>query len=171
MNSHNEKEEILILGKKKIDVSNIPYGRIEIASNVWNKTISKEGVTSKETRVMINSVGRYLIRQPFIVLLRRFSFWQSIQEYLKRLFITNKTLKLATKSQFEEFDSWVSYTMTGKKKEDLQRQEGILELLNTMVKELEAKTNLSQEKCLELLRTSAGVIVESLTTSTQDQAV
>ena len=73
------------------------------------------------------------------------------------------------KVDYEKFEDFVSFTLIGKKKAKLEREQGILELIDQMMVELEERTNLDHEKCLELLRTSAGVIAESLTNSTQDQ--
>ena len=42
MNSHNEKKEYLYFGKTKIDISNVSYGRIVIASEMWEDARNKE---------------------------------------------------------------------------------------------------------------------------------
>lgn len=197
MIGHNEPFEYLWLGKKKIDVSNVSQGRIDISSEIWNKTVladyiltDKEmkpfknikdptekalAVINEQTRIknritkdMIERQGLYLIRQDFIVLKRRYSFVKACLEYIKRYLLRVKIFKTLNKKQYEAFEDWISIILTGKKKEDMERRKGILDLLDEMVQELEKKTNLNQEKCLELLQTSVGVIVEELTNSIQD---
>ncbi len=168
MNSHNEEKKFLTFGKKKIDVSNIAYGRIVRAAEVWNETVKKEGVSVKRIQSMIETVGLYLIRQEFRVLHLRYSFFRSIIEYIKRLLLTKRHIRRSNKAEYEEFENWIYFNITGKKKESLERQKGILDLIEEMVVGLEKKTNLDLERCLELLQTSVGGIVEQLSTSTQD---
>jgi len=194
MNNHNEEEKILLFGKKKIDVSNVPYGKISVLMDVWNSKrrehteqlreflynnkeddykINKEyediqAVQISEFKALSDNIGMQLVRQPFEVLMRRFLPLRAIIEIIKRFFINHRVINNLNKEQYDAFDEWVHFTMTGKKKEDLVRRMSLLDLLELMEKDLETKTNLDLEKCVELLRTSRGVIVESLTTSIQD---
>ncbi len=198
MNSHNEKKEYLTFSKMKIDISNVPYGRIVIAMDLWNDKLREheqqleeflnknddmdnpenkklfgdlQAVQRVEFKSVSDNIGLYLIRQPLQVLNRRYFFIKSRVEFIKRYFITEKKLNYLNKEQYEEFDEWVYFTMTGKKKEDLLRQKSMLDLLVQMSKELEEKINLTQEECAELLQTSLGGIVEGLTNSIRDHKV
>jgi hypothetical protein len=196
MNGHNEPF-YLWLGKKKLDVSNVSQGRIDIASEIYDDAINEDvPLTDKENKkvrlikddyerataaiyiktknknkqikAMIEKVGLYLMRQDFIVLNRRYPFVKSCIEYIKRYLLSVRLFKTLTTDQYKEFEDWISIILTGKKKEDHERRKGILDLLEEMVKSLERKTRLNHEKCLELLQTSVEAIAEELTTSTQD---
>lgn len=197
MNGHNEPFKYLWLGNKKLDISNVSQGRIDIASEIWNTTIAEEITLNekeqeqvkavkddyeratfaialntkkknKQIKKMIEEIGLYLMRQDFIVLKRRYSFIKACLEYIKRYLLRVRLFKTLNKDQYEKFEDWISIILTGKKKEDIERQKGILDLLDEMVQELEKKTNLNPEKCLELLQTSVKGIVEELTNSIPD---
>jgi len=167
MNDHNEKENILTFGKIKVDVSNVPYGRIVIASKIWNKTIQKENTTSEQINEMTEKVGCYLIRQPLEILSRRYSLIDSVKEYIKRLLITPGYINKSNKEEYEEFQGWVYFALTGKKKENLETDSEIMKFSRKIYKEMEAQ-NISQEQCLELLQTLVVEQAKELKTSTQD---
>ena len=154
MNSHIEKEKILTFGKKSIDVSNVSYGRIVKASTIWNKTISKEEVTAEEINRMSEEVGIYLIRQDFNVLRFRFTLSKAIKEYVKRLFLTAKHINKSNKEEYEEFQDWVYFILTGKKKDLLEAQEDMIGDMATLYRRLK-KQGISLDQCLELLQTLA----------------
>ncbi|MCP4986044.1 MAG: hypothetical protein GY928_08230 [Colwellia sp.] len=195
MNDHNEKKEYINIGKRKIDISNIPYGKIAISMDLWNEKCREreqeiaqyleDNENEKQSKLekdlgdikarqvvefqsLSDSIGLELIRQPLTVLCRRYFFIKAFFCFIGRYLITQKTISRLNKKQYEEFDEWVYFTMTGKKKEDLLRQKGLLDLLTEMEIELESKTNLNLEQCLTLLQTSLGGIVEQLTHSTPD---
>ena len=195
MNSHNEDKQILNLGRIKIDVSNVPYGKECVAMDQWNEKrreqiketedllIETEEMSTPEQnkrlgdlqaihvaefRLLSDSLGIELIRQPLFVLRRRYFILKAIWEYVRRYFITIKTISSMNKKDYDDYDEWVYFRLTGKKKEDLVRQKGLLDLLVEMELELEKKTNLNLEACLELLQTSVEGIAEGLTNSIAD---
>ncbi len=195
MNDHNEKKEYINIGKRKIDISNIPYGKKSISMELWNEKcrerefeissylesnenekqskIEKDlgDITARqiiEFQSLSDNIGLELIRQPFSVLSRRYFFIKAIFNFLGRYLITTKTLSKLNTKQYEVFDEWVYFTMTGKKKEDLKREKVILDLQVNLLKKLEKKANLSIEECEKLLQTYLKETVEQLTHSTPD---
>lgn len=152
MDSHIEKEKLLTFGKKQIDVSNVSYGRVDKASRIWNKVVQKEDVTVDEINKMSESVGLYLIRQDFDVLLMRFTFFTAIKEYIKRSLLTSKVIRKSNKQEYEEFQDWVYFTLTGKKKEMLQTQADIMDQTVEFYQQME-KQGIKPSECLKLLQT------------------
>ena len=171
MDNHNEEAKYLNFGKLSIDVSNVAYGRIVKASKIWNETINKEDLQADEINEMTERVGLYLIRQEFIVLYRRYTLVKSIKEYIKRALLTVKIINRSTKAEYEEFQDWVYFTLTGKKKVSLETKNGILEIIENQINEITEQTNLNQEQCLELLQTLLREQLKPLTESIQDPKV
>lgn len=172
MDSHNEKKDYLFLGKKKIDVSNIPYGRILHMKDLWDEAVSsdEEDLTKREVLYnLIEEIGIYLIRQPLKVLARRYPLLRAIKEYIKRLFITKKFLKNLNEQSYEVFEDFVYQKMMGKKKANLEMKKGLLDVMTEMAEEVINTTNLNLETYLALLRTSHKGIVEQSMNSTPDQ--
>jgi hypothetical protein len=154
MNSHIEKENILTFGRRSIDVSNVSYGRIVKASTMWNNTIQEENITAEQVNKMSEKVGLYLIRQDFNVLLFRFTFIKSVKEYVKRLFLTVKHINKSNKEEYECFQDWVYFMLTGKKKDHLEAQKDIMGDMAIMYQKLKSQ-GVSLDQCLELLQTLA----------------
>ena len=172
MNSHNEKKKYLELGKRKYDISNIPYGRIVICSDMWDETVEShksQDIKRAELQSLINEIAVYLIRQPLKVLLRRYIFPRAIYEYIKRFFVSVKYLESLDKDEYEKVEDFVYFQLTGKKKANLEIKKGLLDLMTEMVEEVLSKTNLNHETYVELLRTYHKGIVEQSMNSTQGQ--
>jgi signal peptidase I len=167
MNDHNEEEYLLTFGNVKVDVSNVPYGRIVVASKIWNRVIQKENVSSEQINKMTENVGCYLIRQPLNILNRRFNKIDSIKEYVKRLFITPKYIYKSNKKEYEEFQEWVYFVLTGKKKENLETDSEIMKFSRKIYQEMETQ-NINQDQCLGLLQTLLAEQAKDLKTSTAD---
>ena len=152
MNSFIEEEKILTFGKKSIDVSNVSYGRIEYASKVWNETLAKEGFTEKDINNMCERVGLYMIRQDFDVLRLRLPFLKAVKSFIKRYKLSIKHIKKSNKKEYEEFQGWVYFTLTGDKKKDLETDLKILKTARKVYTGMEKK-GLNPEQCSELLQT------------------
>ena len=175
MKSHNEEKELLSVNGKEYDVSNIQYQRGLIAENLWEsertKKIENADKKIKSFSNMILLVTLYLIRQPFNHLLKRYCFKDAIKEYFKRLFLTKRSLINSTKEEFELIEDWVYYKVCGKKKANLVRQKGLLDLMEETLVELEATTNLNTEACLKLLQTFVQDQTKTLIQSTDSPKV
>ena len=172
MESHNEEFKYISIAGKDIDVSNIQYQRGLISSKMWEKQRLKEYKDSvkqvNDFNIMVLNVARYLIRQPLMHLMKRYSFKDSITEYVKRFFLTNRKIKTSTKSEYEIIEDWIYEEITGKKKVSLVRQKGILEVMEETLETLENATNLNTKQCLKLLQTFAQDQARELTNSTKD---
>lgn len=168
MDSHNEDFKYLKLGKRTYEVSNIPAGKKHIARTQWNELVGKEGYTTEELFNLIEEIGIELVKQPLKVLLRRYFPLKAIYQYIKRLFLTKKYLKSLPEKDYEVFEDFVSLEIMGKKKATLERQKGIIEIIDGMLQSLEEKTSLDQSACLKLLQTSVEGTVEGLMNSIQD---
>lgn len=168
MNSHIEKENILTFGKKSIDVSNVSYGRIVKASTVWNKAVQDENITPEKINKMCDTVGLYLIRQDFSVLRLRFTFLTAIKEYIKRLFLNRYHINKSIKTEYDEFQDWVYFQLTGKKKENLKTEADLMEQTISFYQAMEKK-GIKPDKCLELLQTLVLEQASELKTSTNSR--
>lgn len=161
-----EEKEYLKLGKHTIDVSNIPVGRKKIVRELWNDTIKEyqeelkktediEAITviyNKRITDIYERQGLYLIRQPFIVLSRRYGFFKTILEIIKRRLLTVKFLNRLDEKDYDAFQEWVHFTITGSKKKDLEIQESLMLAQNKMM-EVSEKMNISPDQLTALLLT------------------
>lgn len=170
MNSFIEKENILTFGKKSIDVSNVAYGRIEKSIDIWNKAISKEGFTEKEINNMCERVGLYMIRQDFSVLRLRMSYLNAVKNYIKRYALTIRHLKKSNKAEYEVFQDWVYFTLTGDKKKDLETDVSMIATTRKIYQQMESQ-GISQEQCSALLLTLLQDQVKELKSLKKDHKV
>ena len=157
MNKFIEDENILTFRKKSFDVSNVSVDRIEKATIKWDKEVLRDGFTTQSVNNMSEEVGLYLIRQDFSVLLFRMTFTQALKSYISRYLLTIRNIKKSNKAEYEAFQSWVLFTMTGKKKELLEVETSMMESASKIVLNL-----MDQGYSLELCQ-------ESLLTLLQDQ--
>jgi len=152
MNSLIEEENILTFGNKSIDVSNVSYYRSERSIDTWNKVISKEGFTELEVNEMCEKVGLYMIRQDFSVLRLRMTFIESVKNYVKRYLLTIKHIKKSNKEEYNIFQDWVYFSLTGNKKKDLETDVSMMETTRKIYREMEAQ-GINQDQCATLLLT------------------
>ena len=107
----------------------------DTAGNILKSNKKQITSTKKATRKII-SVGLYLIRQEFVVIKRRFSFWDSVKEFIKRYLISVKYLESLTEEELNNFVEWVAEVITGQKKKsrDLLAEigEGLEKILERM---------------------------------------
>ncbi|MCP4988496.1 MAG: hypothetical protein GY928_21330 [Colwellia sp.] len=167
MDSFIEEEKILTFGNKSFDISNVAYGRIEYAIKEWNKALNIEGFTESDINNMCERVGLYMIRQDFDVLRLRLSFFDSVKSFIKRYMLTIKHIKKSNKQEYEEFQDWVYFTLTGNKKKDLETDTAIMETARKIYRDME-KQGINQEQCSELLQTLLAEQVKELQTYTKD---
>lgn len=158
-----EDKEYLTLGKYKLDVSNVPIGRKKIVRDIWNNTIAeyrqeiadKDDISEIESKYnqIIDDIydiyGLYLIRQPFIVLNRRYPFLKALWQYVKRYLLSVKYINRCNEKDYEAFTEWVHLQITGTKKKEMEIQKSILTIQNKMV-EVSEKMNISLERLTEL---------------------
>jgi hypothetical protein len=151
-----EKEKILIIGKYEIDISNISVYQKRIARKKWNVLMGyqvdtdgeilrdtegtalvseKKPITStkKATRKII-AIGLFIIRQEFEIIKRRFSFWDSVKEIIKRYLISVRYIESLTENELNIFVEWVTEVITGQKKKSRNFLAEITESLEEMLK-------------------------------------
>ncbi len=92
MKSLIEEENILTFGKKKIDVSNVAYGRIEYAIREWN-TLREKDFDVLEFNTLCENLGVYMIKQDFDVIRLRLPFWKAVKSFFKRMTLTLKHIR------------------------------------------------------------------------------
>jgi len=136
MNKFIEPESILTFRKKSFDVSNISVDRIEKAEIIWNKEVLRDGFTTESINKMSENVGLYLIRQDFSVLLFRMTFMKALKSYISRYLLTLRNIKKSNKAEYEEFQAWVLFVMTGKKKDLLEVETSMMESSTKIMKSL-----------------------------------
>ena len=158
-----EDQELLTIGKKTFDVSNVSLDRKEKAMIIFNNTIEnmKENFDILKFNRMVDKQGVFLIRQNFSVLTRRMSFFKALKSYISRCLLTVKYIRNCNAKEYDEWQGWVYFKITGKKKEDLQVQDEMMQIAMNFYKEAKKKgLNLeqSQELLLILLQESDGHI-------------
>jgi hypothetical protein len=155
-----EQEELIDIGKRQFDVSNISIKRRRIATRKWNKlfniSVDKDGeaitdengnivevekkkkLTEKQATRELLKISIYLIQQDFIVLNRRFKFTEAIIEFFKRHFLTVKYIESLTLDQMNDLVSWTYEKMTGTKKKVVDL---LAPMINHLEKMIEGKTD------------------------------
>lgn len=152
MNKFIEDENILTFRKKSFDVSNVSYDRIQKASATWNKEVSREDMTTESINKMSEEVGLFLIRQDFSVLLFRMTFFRALKSYISRCLLTLRNIKKSNKAEYEAFQDWVLFQITGKKKDLLEVETSMMESSTKIIKSL-MDQGYSLELCQESLLT------------------
>lgn len=188
MNNHNEERYMLYFGRMGVDVSNVSYGREEIAKDKYlqaceehivltdkqKKGLSEEDqqklitkIKSRKRQNIFDWIGLYLIRQDFIVLKRRFNLIKAIYEYIKRYCLTTRFIKRSNEKQYREYEDWLCMKIFGKKKVNLEIRDSLLDKMETIMVDIMEKTNLEHDQCLALLQTLAMETAEQSINSTQ----
>ncbi len=161
MNKFIEDEKILTFGNKSIDVSNVAYGRIEIASELWNKERTDEKMTAKSFNDMVVKIGIFMIVQDFAVLRLRMNFFKACISWFRRLFITEKTIKQSNAKEYEAFEDWIYEQITGDKKKDLLIDAEMMKMSRDVYKKM-MEQGKTLEQCTELLSTLLQSLVSDI---------
>lgn len=172
--NHIEKEYYLELGRKKVDVSNVSTGKSLKALELYNEAVTKysnKETTLEECMKTINIIGVSLIKHNYDSLRIRFNPIESIIEIIKRKFITIKDIYNLNKEQYEEFQAWAYFAITGEKKKDLEAKAEITTMTMKMYQRAKDELNLSPDECLESLMTLLRDQTKQLKTYTTDHKV
>ena len=156
MNGFIEDKELLTIGNITVDVSNVPYYKKRISRRVWDEAVKDMG-NDKDYDIIIfddivDTYGLYMLRQDFAVLKRRMSFIKAVWSYIKRYLITIRYIRKTNETEYNKFQEWAFFNITGTKKKELESVNQIQKMELVMIKEME-KLNLSQDQLTELLRT------------------
>jgi hypothetical protein len=171
MNSHIEEEELLRIGSKVIDVSNVSVGRSMEGLKRYNIAVQKvydEKLDSIEFNYEVDKIGLYLIQHDYEALRLRFNIVDSIKQVIKRSLIKTKDFRRFSKEEYKDFHGWIYFTITGKKKESLEAEKDMMEIATEFYLDM-GKQGISQEKCLELLPTLIQDLAKQLKPSTTDR--
>lgn len=163
-----EDRELLKIGKKTFDVSNVSIGRKKIARRVWDNMVSdytKEISEAKEedkkeiekaysiiVSDLYDSLGLYLIRQQRIVLDRRFSFIKSRIDFIRRYLLTIKYINKSNEDEYNAFQEWAHFNITGTKKKDLETDNLIIKMERAAIEELQ-RVYPDPEQLMDVYRT------------------
>lgn len=131
----------LKLGKHTVDVTKISHGRVEIARNMWDKVFTTtKGKTKsrKHYNNKANKIGSYLLNERFKKLRQRLSFFDALKEWYKRRFIiTARYINWCSNEEYEEFQNWLSVTITGFDLKELEKKNDLETLAMHMILETE----------------------------------
>jgi len=164
-----ELRKELTLGKKVFDVSNISAKRKRIAKDEWNRIhgfildgqgeVKRDGagqplvkprnVKPDVVRKEIQKLARYLIRQDFKILLRRFNFLNAVKEFLRRLFLTISYIDSLTEKESDELVYWLYEVLLGYKKKELNAMEMLSPLLTEIAQIMEPLNEKEQQDLLK----------------------
>ena len=119
-----EEQELLTIGKKTFDVSNVSYYRKQISRRIWDNMVKELKENDNYDVELFNDVcdkqGLFLIRQDFSVLRNRMSFFKAGIDYINRYLLTLKYIKKSTEKEYNEFQEWAYFNITGTKKKELE---------------------------------------------------
>jgi hypothetical protein len=156
MSGFIEDKELLTIGNITIDVSNVPYYKKRISRRVWDGAVKDMGNDKEYDLIIFDDIvdtyGLYMLRQDFAVLKRRMSFIKACWSYVKRSFLSIRYIRKTNETEYNKFQEWAFFNITGTKKKDLKAINQIQKMELLMIEEME-KLNLSQDQLTALLQT------------------
>ena len=151
-----EDKEDLTIGKYTVDVSNISMYRKKIARLAWDNAVKDmNGNKDYDLTIFDNIVdvyGLYMIRQDLFVLKRRMPLFKALLSYIKRYLITLRYIRKTNETEYNKFQEWAYFNITGVKKKELEAINQIQKMELLAIKEME-KLNLNPEQLMPLLQT------------------
>lgn len=156
MNNFIEEKELLTIGGYTIDVSNIPIYKKKIARKVWDEAVKEMGDNKEYDLIIFDNImdtyGLYMIRQDFSIIKRRMPFLKALWSFFKRYLITLKYIQKSNETEYNKFQEWAYYNITGTKKKELKAVDKIQKIELEMIEEME-KLNLDPSTLTKLLQT------------------
>lgn len=151
-----EPTELLTIGKYTIDVSNVPMYKKNISRRAWDEAVKDMGEDKEYDLTifdhMIDIYGLYMIRQDFFILKRRMTFIKALKSYIKRYLISVRYIRKTNETEYNKFQEWAYFNITGTKKKELEKINQIQKMELTMLEEME-NLNLKPGQLAELLQT------------------
>jgi len=172
--THVEDEYIIEIGRKKLDVSNVAVKKSLRALDLYNENVVKlqnEEITAQDFNRALDVIGLELVKHDYDALRIRFNPFRSVIEIIKRSLIKDKHIIAMSKENYEEWQSWVYFAITGDKKKDLETTADLMETTTKMYQRMQEELNLNPEQCSELLMTLLKDQVKELQTSTNDHKI
>ena len=165
MNKIIEDEELLIIGNFTIDVSNVPMYKKKISRRVWDKAVKEMGSDMNYDLIIFDDIvdvyGLYMIRQDFYILKRRMTLLKAVWSYIKRYLLSLRYIKKLNETEYNKFQEWAYFNITGTKKKDVKAINQIQKLeLKAIeaIKNLDLSPDLLQELLLTFLQETAGAM-------------
>ena len=156
MNKIIEDKELLTIGRFTLDVSNAQMGKKKIARRVWDEAVKEMGKDKEYDLIVFDDIidvyGLYLMRQNLAVLARRMPFIKAVWSYIKRYMLTVKYIRKTNETEYNNFQEWAYFNITGVKKKELETTNQIQKMEIMALEELQ-KMNIKPEQLTELLRT------------------
>jgi hypothetical protein len=155
MNKLIEDPEILTIGKKSFDVSNISMKRKTIARRAYNHFAQNMGTDNiKNNKLMQNILdkyGMYMIRQDLSILKRRMTLKEALKTYIERFLLTKRYIYKFSEKEYELFNEWSYFNITQRKKKESETINQILEMEKMALQEVRkiAKDPSQQRKLLQ----------------------
>jgi hypothetical protein len=172
MNTHIEKENILVIGRKEIDVSNVSVGKSLKGLGLYNEQVVKlqnEEITALDFDKEVDKIGLMLIKQDYEALRLRYNPIKSIVEMFKKRAIKEKHIYSMSREDYKNvWQDWVYFAITGDKKKDLETTANIMETTKLIYQKMQTEMSLNPEQCSELLMTLLKDQMKELKASTID---
>ena len=171
MNKHTEVEDIMTFGNKSFDVSNVAVGKSLQGLEDFNKGVKKlqnDEITSTEFTFIVSEIGVELLKHDYKTLRIRMNPFKAIIQVIKRHFIDITYIYRLQKDDFQDFQDWVYFQITGDKKKDLEAQSDMMTITTKMYRQAKEELNLSPEECLASLMTLLRDQTKHLKASTED---
>jgi len=151
-----EDKELITIGKFSLDVSNVSIYRKKISRLAWDQAVKDmNGNKDYDLTIFDNIVdvyGLYMIRQDLLVLKRRMPLLKAIWSFIARYFVTLKYIRKTNETEYNKFQEWAYFNITGTKKKELEAINQIQKMELAAIKEME-NLNLDPEQLVPLLRT------------------
>ena len=170
MDNHIEEKEMLKIGKRSIDVSNVSAGRSMEGLKRYNEAVQKmqdNKLNAIEFNYEVDKIGLYLIRHDYEALRLRFGIIESLTQVIKRKLIKTKDFRRFSKDGYTDFHGWIYFKITGKKKESLEAQSDMMDIATEFYQRMK-KHGISRGRCLELLPTLTKELAKQLKPSILD---
>ena len=171
MNKHTEDENIMTFGNKSFDVSNVAVGKTLQGLEDFNNGVAKlqtEEITTADFTLIVSKIGVELLKHEYETLRLRMGFFEAVKQFIKRSFINTKYIYRLNKEDFENFQDWVYFQITGDKKKDLETRADMMEITTKMYQQAKDELNLTPDECLASLMTLLRDQTKHLTAYTDD---
>ena len=159
-----DETEILNIGKKSFDVSNVSVKRKQISRRAYRDLAKQMGENPEQDIIELDDLvvtyGLYMVRQNISVLLKRMPLFKALKSYIRRYILSIRYINNLNEDEYNVFYEWAYFQITGLKKKDLEETDQIQTLLKIANKEIRkvAETPEQQRILLQtLVQDSAGL--------------
>ena len=152
-----DEAEYLTIGRFTFDVSNVSMIRKIVARRAHDELAlryDEEKIVeqTEEMQKLIEKYGLYMIRQKLSMLRRRLTLKDAIKSYIQRYLLTRRYIYDQTEPEYQAFEEWAYFNITGRKKKDQILVKQIQEMEKMALEEIN-KISTDPEKQRILLQT------------------